>query len=187
MPLVGAAIGYWTNVLAVILLFRPLEPVGPAWLRLQGVIPRRRRELTAAIAVAVRERLMPPGVLAERLRSPDMQGAAVMTLLTVFDEEVTARFPLFALPLARTLRSGVGRLAAVIVRRLAEAVEERAVESLDLEALVRTELDELSLDELEAVIRGVAGKELRAIELLGALAGLLIGSAQALVTLLLRA
>ena len=49
-PLVGAAIGWVTNFLAVKMLFRPRRPVRILGLTVQGLVPKRRRELAASIA-----------------------------------------------------------------------------------------------------------------------------------------
>ncbi|RLE54970.1 MAG: hypothetical protein DRJ40_09475 [Thermoprotei archaeon] len=53
--LVGAVIGYVTNVVAVKLLFYPERPIGFGWFRFQGLIPARRREVAERVLGAVRD------------------------------------------------------------------------------------------------------------------------------------
>ena len=51
IPVIGAFIGWITNVLAIRLIFWPYEPVKiplTGW-EIYGVIPKRRRELAATI------------------------------------------------------------------------------------------------------------------------------------------
>lgn len=60
-PLVGAAIGYITNWIAVKMLFRPLYPKYIGKWRLPftpGIIPRRKDALAKAIGRAVGEELL---------------------------------------------------------------------------------------------------------------------------------
>ncbi|HCX79706.1 MAG TPA: DUF445 domain-containing protein, partial [Firmicutes bacterium] len=58
-PLLGGAIGWVTNYLAIKFLFRPRKPwrIGP--LVIQGVIPRRRKDLAAAVGQVVATELLP--------------------------------------------------------------------------------------------------------------------------------
>ena len=68
-PLVGAAIGYITNWIAVKMLFRPLYPKYIGKWRLPftpGIIPRRKDALAKAIGRAVGEELWTKEDIRER-------------------------------------------------------------------------------------------------------------------------
>lgn len=43
LAIIGAFIGWMTNVFAIKLLFRPLQPVNILGIKLQGLIPKRKR------------------------------------------------------------------------------------------------------------------------------------------------
>jgi len=49
LSIIGASIGYITNVIAIKLLFRPVEPVNIISFKIQGVIPKRQNELSKSI------------------------------------------------------------------------------------------------------------------------------------------
>lgn len=69
-PLVGAVIGYFTNWLAIKMLFRPLAPVYLGKLRLPftpGILPRERHRLTESIGSTVSTELLTPQVFKSRL------------------------------------------------------------------------------------------------------------------------
>ncbi len=43
LSIIGASIGYITNVIAIKLLFRPVEPMNVIGFKIQGVIPKRQK------------------------------------------------------------------------------------------------------------------------------------------------
>ncbi len=57
-PLVGALVGWFTNWLAILMLFRPREPVRILGWTLQGVIPSRHSQLAERIADTVENNLL---------------------------------------------------------------------------------------------------------------------------------
>ena len=61
IPFIGAGIGWITNVVAIRMLFRPKEPIKVGGITLQGVLPKRQKELAKAIALAVEKELLPGG------------------------------------------------------------------------------------------------------------------------------
>lgn len=59
IPLIGAFIGWITNVLAIRLLFRPHRPFQFLFWTFQGLIPKRRAEIAANVARVVDKDLLP--------------------------------------------------------------------------------------------------------------------------------
>lgn len=75
-PLVGAAIGYCTNYIAVKMLFRPLRPIKIGNYTLPftpGIIPKGKKRLGKAIGVAVGGTLLTDEALKETLLSNEMK------------------------------------------------------------------------------------------------------------------
>jgi uncharacterized membrane protein YheB (UPF0754 family) len=73
-PLVGAVIGYFTNWLAIKMLFRPHEAKYIGKYRLPftpGLIPKERARLTKKISETVEKHLLTPEVLTRELASMD--------------------------------------------------------------------------------------------------------------------
>lgn len=73
-PLVGAGIGYITNWIAIKMLFRPLYPVrvfGKEIPSLQGVIPKRHKDLAKSIGRTVGEHLLTEDAFASLLKSAE--------------------------------------------------------------------------------------------------------------------
>ncbi|TVR56472.1 MAG: DUF445 family protein [Spirochaetaceae bacterium] len=75
-PIVGAAIGYVTNAIAIKMLFRPLAEKRILGLRVPltpGIIPRQRHQLAVSIGRMVSEKLLTEDSLRGQLYSPKFQ------------------------------------------------------------------------------------------------------------------
>ena len=75
-PLVGALIGYVTNLVAIKMLFRPLREVRVFGLRLPftpGILPRERAKLADSIGDMVERELLTAGVVRERLARTEVR------------------------------------------------------------------------------------------------------------------
>ncbi|MDR0641652.1 MAG: DUF445 family protein, partial [Treponema sp.] len=75
-PLVGAVIGFITNVLAIKMLFRPLHPYYLFGLRIPftpGILPRERARLAESIGAMVERELLTPEILRERLAGEELR------------------------------------------------------------------------------------------------------------------
>ncbi|MDO4943142.1 MAG: DUF445 family protein [Lachnospiraceae bacterium] len=75
-PLVGAVIGYFTNSIAVKMLFRPLHPVKIGNFTLPftpGLIPKGQGRLAKAVGNTVSEQLLTEEMLSEQLLSDSMK------------------------------------------------------------------------------------------------------------------
>ena len=59
-PVVGALVGWFTNWLAIRMLFRPRQPARFLGWTFQGVIPRRHAQLADRIAETVENSLLTP-------------------------------------------------------------------------------------------------------------------------------
>lgn len=185
LPLVGAAIGYVTNRLAVMMLFRPIEPRPILGLRLQGLVPRRQADLAESIGRVVGDHLIDHKDVVSALDHVDFEKLIGGVVGRGLEPKIAE---LRRLPLVGGFLTDerVGDLKASIARGLADQREglveelERAIEAgLDVRALVTRKVREFPIGRLEELILDVASRELRAIELLGGLLGLLVGLAQA--------
>ena len=82
-PLIGALIGFVTNVVAVRMLFRPLKEIRLLRFRLPftpGILPRERHKLAESIGAMVDRELLTAGVLRERLARPELREKVEITL-----------------------------------------------------------------------------------------------------------
>ncbi len=190
-PLLGGAIGWGTNYLAIKFLFWPRRPLKVGPLVFQGVIPRRRRALARAIGDVVATELLSREQIAAALSAPEIRAKAAELAGQAVARRVLM-LPVLS-PFSRSMREKVGEMVAGAVgREVAKILVDggqdwtgRVLAAVDLAALVTERLEAMEWDALEAMVYSVAGRELKVIEWMGGVLGALVGLGQALVVLLL--
>jgi uncharacterized membrane protein YheB (UPF0754 family) len=194
-PLVGAGIGWFTNHLAIRMLFRPRRVWRVLGLTVQGVVPRRRGEIAERVAEAVERELLSHDDIREALLDPGYQGALRTRveehLRDYLGEKVAGSPRLVRALVSHDLIEKLARGGAQeVMRRLPSLIDGAANEleaRLDIRKVVRLKIDAFDLDELEALVRELAHRELRFIEVLGGIVGFIVGAIFAVVEHLLAA
>ena len=184
IPAIGALIGWSTNWLAVKMIFRPIEPRRFLGLRIQGLVGRRQVELARAIGRVVGTHLVEHKDLVSSLDQLDF--AAILG--NVLERGLAPKLQeLRGLPLiggylteARVLdlRNSIVQGVMVHKQAMLDEVEKGLSKGLDVPHLVETKVAAFAVEKLEALILEVAGRELRAIVVLGGVLGALIGLLQ---------
>lgn len=184
IPLIGAFIGWLTNVVAIRMLFRPRRPVKILFWTLQGLIPKRQAEIAANIAGVVDKDLLPWQEVLERLHTPALEDRLTTMVIDVARRRLLERLPSF---IPSGLKEAAGRSMEETLRReMPSAIGELVAEIgrmpgvFSLGSVVADKFNKLNLEQVEEVVVEVAGRELRYIEWLGGLLGFLIGLIQAL-------
>ena len=184
LPLAGALIGYVTNTIAVKMIFRPIRPVRILGIRIQGLMGRRQAELAESIGRVVGAHLVQHEDIVRSFEKIDFE----KVLEDVLDKGLTAKVDeLKSLPLIggfltddrvadirKSIVDGIMKHKGTILAQLEEAVEE----GLDVQTLVEEKVASFDIEKLESLVLEVARKELRSIEVLGAVLGLFVGVAQ---------
>lgn len=183
VPLIGAAIGWVTNWVAVKLLFRPQRPVNILGYTLQGVVPKRRDELARSIGEIVENELLSVDDLVEAVKCGDTMDRIAGAVSRAIRARITDRIPVFVpVSVKRTvsdiitdqLRKDIPAVLEESLARLSVTVKE----TVSLKAIVEEKVNNFSLDRLEQVVLSVSARELKHIEILGGVLGFLIGLAQ---------
>ncbi|WP_338823523.1 hypothetical protein MHOCP_17180 [Moorella humiferrea] len=183
IPLIGAFIGWMTNVIAIRMLFRPRRPVKILFWTLQGLIPRRKAEIAANIAGVVDKDLLPVKEVLAYFNTPEATAGLTKIVADLVRRRLVERLPSF-IPLG--LREAAGRtIEETIMKEMPSALEELIEElsrnpaSFSIGEILAEKFNKLDIAQMEDVVVTVAGRELRYIEWLGGLLGLLIGVVQA--------
>jgi uncharacterized membrane protein YheB (UPF0754 family) len=183
VPVGSALIGWFTNYLAIRMLFRPRRARRILGLTVQGLLPRRRTELADRVAEAIEREFVSLDDIRATLRDPayrESLGQRAEEWLRGYFREKVADGP-------RLLRAVVGdrlidRLAtgaaAEVIQHLPALIEGALSEfeqRFDVRQVVRANFEKFDLDRLEAIVLELASTELRFIELLGGVIGFVVG------------
>lgn len=184
MPLIGAAIGWVTNWLAVKLIFRPHRPVNLLGYKIQGVIPKRRAELARSIGQVVERELVSVDDLIRAVRSGETMERISAAAAVTIRGRIMDRLPVFIPQSVKRVISDIitdqvrSEIPSVI-EEMFERLSAMMKEKISFQSMVEERINDFSLDRLEQMVLSVSARELRHIEILGGVLGFLIGLAQA--------
>ena len=190
----GAIIGYVTNVVAVKLLFYPRKPIRIGPFRIQGLIPARMGDIGERFANILSKDLA-KRILVEALREALAKGLVKDVVEESIDRrlrETLAHIHPAILVLVDT-RKFARQIASIVEQVVVGDIDEREImrmanqiaSKIDLAKHARRVLENIDSRELENMFREVAGRELKFVEVSGAVLGSLIGVANGVLALLL--
>lgn len=188
IPLIGAFIGWITNLIAVKMLFRPYQPINILGWTVQGLIPKRQGEIARVVGRVVQDQLVNADEIMAMLKNPEMIAQLEERAISAVQFKVMSKVPKF-LPmsmraaLAEVIREAIEKEMPELLDEMMGGLETHLRGRLDLAGLVEKKINEMNLRELEELVLAIASEELKHIEYLGAILGLLIGIVQALLTL----
>lgn len=193
LPLVGALIGWGTNLIAVRLLFRPYRPYKVPFLPLviQGLLPKRRQDLARSIGETIESELLTFDDLVKQVHTGEMTKRLSQSVGDAVHEAVMLRTP-GIIPgsikkvLADNLADIVEDRVPNIIDWLADEVAQAAREEIKIGRMVEDRMNSFPLETLEKVIFRVASREIKHITVLGGVLGFLIGLVQVLFLYLAR-
>ena len=192
----GAVIGYTTNVVAVKLLFHPQKPIKIGPFKIQGLIPTRIEDLGERFTNILSKDLT-KRVLVEALREALSKGLVKDIVEESIDRKLRETLARIhpVIPVLIDTRGFARQIASLVEQVVVEGDNEREiariashiVDRIDLAKHARQALESMDSRELESMFREIAGKELRFVEISGALLGSLIGAVNGVLALLLAA
>jgi len=189
MPLIGALIGWSTNLLAVRLIFRPLRPfkIPLTAIEIQGLIPKRRLDLSKNIGETIEKEILSSDEIVDRLTSENIKTQLILHIKNLVIERSYEKLPAFIPQGFRTtiadyLGEVIDRHGGTIFDQMKGALMEKAKDEIDLKAMVEQKLNSLDLVQLEELIIRLSKRELKQIEILGGIIGFAVGLIQAAIS-----
>ncbi len=195
MVSVGTLIGWFTNYLAIKLLFRPHREINFLFFKIQGLIPKRRDEISENIAGVVEQELISVSDIAERLKGSNLDEEIVDELVdkiigVKLQKSILEKNPLLKMIVNDSL---MDKLKSYFKKAILENKEEILAEILkvveekiDFKEIMVEKMTNFSLDEIENIILKISKKELKHIEIIGGVLGGIIAVFQFLLMMLLK-
>lgn len=186
LPVIAGLIGWFTNFIAVKMLFHPKEPVNLGFFKLQGIFPKRQKDLGKKIGDLVANQLFSIDDIKDKFNTPETR----LSITSVIDERVevflrtklTVEMPMLAFIMNDALVEKIkGTLMAEIHDMLPDVLNnfaDKVSEKVNIEEIVKSKVEAFSSDKLEQVLNSILKKEFKFIEVIGAVLGFLIGLLQ---------
>ena len=194
MIFISATIGWITNWVAIKMLFRPHKEINFGLFKIQGLIPKRRAEIGSGIANIIQNELISVKDVISNIDREEFSKRLNSLIDEVLDKnlkkKVKEKFPLLQMFFTDKVAKDVGNTIKDIVmenqEKIFEIFSNYAEENIDFEVIISDKISNFSLDKLEEIITLLAKKELKHIEVIGAILGMIIGAVQYLITILVK-
>jgi len=192
MAFIGALIGWFTNYLAVKLIFRPQNPVKIPFigLEIQGLIPKRRSQIAKSIGETIANELFSMQEVLDRLIQTENKALISRSIqnriLLVIQQKLPSLLPS---GIRKAILDYIGDMLEREMKDFMDSSLKNIIykigSSIDIGNIVEEKINQFDLNKLEEIILQISRKELRHIEYLGGLLGFIIGIVQGLVIIFL--
>ncbi|MDD2792745.1 MAG: DUF445 family protein [Sediminibacterium sp.] len=192
IPLISAFIGWFTNWIAIKMLFHPREPKIILGIRFQGIFPKRQQQFAQKLGKMVSRELLSFQDIETKISNP----ANVQKLMPFVEQHIdhflrvklADQMPVISMFIGDKT---INQLKAVFIAELTELFPvimknymNNLQEELDLEKIVIEKVSGFSSDKLENMLNAIMAKEFRFVEIIGGVLGFIIGLIQVLLTLI---
>ena len=194
MVIISAAIGWITNWVAIKMLFRPHNEINLGLFKIQGLIPKRRAEIGTGIADVIQNELISIKDVIANIDREEFSKRLNDLIDDVLEKnlktKVKEKFPVMQMFFSDKMAKDVSETIKGIVmenqEKIFEIFSNYAEENIDFSTIITDRISNFSLDKLEEIINGLAKKELKHIEVIGAILGAFIGLVQYFITLFVK-
>ena len=194
MIFISATIGWITNWVAIKMLFRPHKEINFGLFKIQGLIPKRRAEIGSGIANIIQNELISVKDVISNIDREEFSKRLDSSIDKVLEKNLKAKvkekFPVLQMFFTDRMAKDVSNTIKDIImenqEKIFEIFSNYAEENINFEVIISDKISNFSLDKLEEIITFLAKKELKHIEVIGAILGMLIGAVQYLITLIIK-
>ena len=190
IPLISAFIGWFTNWIAIKMLFHPRLPVKVLGITFQGIFPKRQHQFAQKLGKLVSEELLSFKDIEAKITDESNLKQVMPIVETHIDNflryKLASEMPIISMFIGDKT---IEQLKSVFMKELESlfpvlmtSYMEKLRHELDLEAIVTEKVSNFSSDKLEEILQSIMSKEFKFIEIIGAVLGFFIGILQVLIT-----
>jgi uncharacterized membrane protein YheB (UPF0754 family) len=185
LPVLSALIGWFTNFLAIRMIFRPRKAVSCMGIRVQGLLPRRQEEIALQVSETIEEEFFSSEDILKSLERIDLDKDIENFIDHIIDTDlpkILDGIPLLGSFISEGILSKVKILFKQEIEQyslaLGREIAEQAGNAVDVKEMVYEKISDYDIGRLEDIVKRIAGRELRHIEILGGVLGFVIGCIQ---------
>jgi len=190
IPFISAFIGWFTNWIAIKMLFHPKEPKRILGITFHGIFPKRQQQFAKKLGVLVATELLHFDEIAARIKDPENLGELAPFIETHIDEflqvKLKEKMPVISMfvgeGMLQKIKEGLMEEINVLLPQLIDKFTGKLSASIDIEKIVTEKVANFSSDKLEEILVSIMQKEFRFVEIIGGVLGFVIGLLQVLLT-----
>ena len=190
IPIISAFIGWFTNWIAIKMLFHPKEPKRILGLTFHGIFPKRQKIFAEKLGKMISVEFLSYEDIEEKMANPKnleklmpLIGAHVDNFLK---NKLSDEMPFLSLFIGdktiKSLKKTFMQELEILFPQLMKSYAGHLQEELDLEKIVTEKVSAFSSDKLEDILYQIMSKEFRFVEILGGIIGFIIGIIQVMIT-----
>ena len=190
IPIISAFIGWFTNWIAIKMLFHPREPKRILGITFHGIFPKRQKIFAEKLGKMISVEFLSYEDIEEKIANPKnleklmpMIGAHVDNFLK---NKLSDEMPFLSLFIGdktiKSLKKTFMQELEILFPQLMKSYAGHLQEELDLEKIVTEKVSAFSSDKLEDILYQIMSKEFRFVEILGGIIGFIIGIIQVMIT-----
>ncbi|MBY0482010.1 MAG: DUF445 family protein [Chitinophagaceae bacterium] len=192
IPIISAFIGWFTNWIAIKMLFHPKKPVRLLGISFHGIFPKRQKQFAEKLGKLVSQELLSFTDIEQKIADPKNIEMLMPYVETHIDHflrvKLAEEMPMISMFIGDKT---INQMKAVFIKELGELFPlimqnymGQLEKELDLEKIVINKVSGFSSDKLEEILQSIMSKEFRFVEIIGGVLGFLIGLLQVFLTLM---
>ena len=189
LAVIGGLIGYITNVIAIKLIFRPINPIKIPIFNVEiiGMIPKRKLEIASNVAQVIEEQFFSFDDIIENVITEQDKQIIIDYIKVRIKLVLNEKLGLIPSSIRNLVQNYISEIIEDEIRsgvdELSEELIIKANNRINIKEIVENKINELDLYELETIILQIIKKELKQIEVLGLVLGFFIGIIQGIITI----
>jgi uncharacterized membrane protein YheB (UPF0754 family) len=192
IPIISAFIGWFTNWIAIKMLFHPKEPKKILGLTFHGIFPKRQQQFAEKLGKLVSNELLSFEDIEKKITQKENVDKILPHIESHIDNflrnKLSDTFPMLSMFIGdKTISQMKGAFMTELENILPVVLKSymgNLQKDLDLEKIVTEKVKGFSSDKLEDILNDIMKKEFKFVEIIGAVLGFIIGLVQVLIQLI---
>lgn len=193
IPLISAFIGYFTNWIAIKMLFHPRLPIRVLGFTVQGIFPKRQKQFAEKLGSLISNEFLSFQDIEQKIANPSNLKKVLPEVEKHVDQflhhKLSELFPMISMFIGEKTISSLKFALMAELESIFPVIMSKYVgelkQDLDLEQIVIEKVSAFSSDQLEDMLYKIMSKEFRMVEILGGVLGFIIGIIQVIIAALM--
>ncbi len=190
IPFIAAFIGWFTNLIAIKMLFHPKKPKRILGITFQGIFPKRQQQIAQKLGLLVANELLHFDEIVSRIKDPSVLGDMAPFIEKHIDEflhvKLKEKLPVISMFVGEgtlhKIKEGLLEEIDTLLPQLIDQMTGKLSTNINIEKIVTEKVASFSSDKLEEILFSIMNKEFRFVEIIGGVLGFLIGLFQVFLT-----